>query len=272
MWLLWIVLIIGAITLVDWLAYKYIKGNPYRDREVKIGKHITIYAGHYNLGFYFGPEYNDHDYMMLIMHTMWHDIFIRMPWWKAKRSPGHEWRFGFYLYNDNSKKLFHEMVLMWGFWDKTIYMPWSFYIYRTTIEGQGGERYTSLERYDFKLRNRKARKYNSYALPLKETYTITAPGLGFCWTEPYTYTLKSGEVQETTAWYHIEQREWRRLWLMWCPLFNLIRTDLCINLKNEIGEQVGSWKGGVTGFSRPMLPGETPQDAYQRIMKEAVFK
>lgn len=262
--------LIGLMVLLDWLSYKYIPGNTYRDGEIKIGKYINIYGGPHNLAFHFDSGYyeecND-QIMTLVISTMWHGVFIHIPWWKAPIRGWSEYRFGFYLYNDNPRKLFTDVMLMWGKHSKYLYTPWSLDIYRTTIEGKTG-RYTSIQKYDFKIRTKLARKYNSLPLPLKETYEVSTPECGFCWEAPYTYILRNGEVQNTTAWYHIEEREWRRRWLRWCPLFNYVRRTLDIDLKDEIGEQVGTWKGGVTGFGKDMLPGEDPHTAYQRIMKE----
>ena len=40
---------------------------------------------------------------------------------------------------------------------------------------------------------------------------------------------------------------------------------------DEMGEKVGTWKGGVMSFSADMLPGEDVHTAYKRIMKTKVL-
>lgn len=84
---------------------------------------------------------------------------------------------------------------------------------------------------------------------------------------PYTYTLRSGEVQHRTATINVESRLWTRPWL---PRRRLERS---INVKfdGEVGERSGSWKGGCIGCGYTMLPGETPLLALRRMESERKF-
>lgn len=273
MWLLWILIIIGLITLVDWLTYKYIKGDGRRSNEFRVCEGFTIYGGPHNLAFHFEPDYDDSEHMQLIAATMWHQFFVHIPWWKVpegiNRWDDDKYRFGFYLYNDYPKKLFHTINIFWCSWSKYISMPWGYECHHTIYEGKNGKRY--IEFYDeYRKRNNRAKRYNAKPTDIKDSYDYYRSN-DFSWEAPYEYTTKSGEVQRTIGRYHIEEREWRQRWLYWCKLFCHRRRCVDIELMDEMGEKVGTWKGGVMSFGADMLPGEDVHAAYKRIMKTKVL-
>lgn len=89
---------------------------------------------------------------------------------------------------------------------------------------------------------------------------------------PYSYTLKSGEVQKRTATVskrrHVLTYAGTR-WLRW-PRW--IRESIEVQFDGEVGERSGSWKGGTIGCGYTMLPGETPLQTLRRMEVERVFK
>jgi hypothetical protein len=88
---------------------------------------------------------------------------------------------------------------------------------------------------------------------------------------PYTYTLNSGKIQYRTATVYVCRREWRRRWLGFTSLFSHGETCIDVQFNEEVGERSGSWKGGVTGCSYKMLPGETSKMTLERMEKERKF-
>lgn len=86
-------------------------------------------------------------------------------------------------------------------------------------------------------------------------------------THPYTYTLRSGEVQHRTATIKHERRLWTRWWLPFRRVSNVIDVEF----SDEVGERSGSWKGGCTGCSCIMKPGETPLQTLRRMELEREF-
>ncbi len=86
-------------------------------------------------------------------------------------------------------------------------------------------------------------------------------------SHPYTYRLRSGEVQHRTATIKEESRRWTRFWLPWA------RTSRAIDVAfdGEVGERSGSWKGGVIGCGYEMQRGESPVDTLRRMERERVF-
>lgn len=90
-------------------------------------------------------------------------------------------------------------------------------------------------------------------------------------TYPYTYVLKSGEVQHRLATIKVEEREWRWHWFKWLPFPKRISRDIGIDFNAEVGEQTGSWKGGCMGCGYNLLPNETPLECLRRMEKERKF-
>lgn len=86
-------------------------------------------------------------------------------------------------------------------------------------------------------------------------------------SHPYTYRLRSGEVQERTATIKEERRLWTRPWLPYKRESRYID----ISFSDEVGERSGSWKGGVLGCSFDMLEGETPLTTLRRMEAERRF-
>lgn len=71
----------------------------------------------------------------------------------------------------------------------------------------------------------------------------------------------------------IEEREWHRGegWFKWLKYFYppFIRRVLDLNFSAETGKKKGSWKGGTTGTSIDMLPGELPESAFRRYCEKS---
>ena len=90
--------------------------------------------------------------------------------------------------------------------------------------------------------------------------------LGVCPTARFEFTDFDGE--RLTATTRIEEREWAHGTgrFKWLSLFrrNIIRRSLDIDFSGETGKRKGSWKGGTTGTSIDMLPGELHEAAFRR--------
>lgn len=87
-----------------------------------------------------------------------------------------------------------------------------------------------------------------------------------CPTKIFSFTDFDGE--QLTAKTRIEEREWRlgTGWFMWLSHFHkpIIHRSLDIDFSGETGRRKGSWKGGTTGHSIEMLPGELHEAAFRR--------
>lgn len=87
-------------------------------------------------------------------------------------------------------------------------------------------------------------------------------------THPYTYTLKSGEVQHRRATIRVEEMEWRRWWLPWRHVWRGIEVEF----DDEVGERTGSWKGGTLGCGYEFKDStETPLECLRRMEAEREF-
>lgn len=90
-------------------------------------------------------------------------------------------------------------------------------------------------------------------------------------THPYSYTLKSGDVQHVNATIHVVQLEWRIKAMMWCPLIKKVITYIEVEFDGVVGERTRSWKGGCIGCYYAMLPGESPVDTLKRMEMNRKF-
>lgn len=88
---------------------------------------------------------------------------------------------------------------------------------------------------------------------------------------PYTYTLRSGEVQERVA--TISKRRhvitWRALRAVGWPRW--VKESINIEFDGEVGERSGSWKGGCIGCSYDIRRDETMLSALRRMEAERTF-
>lgn len=87
-----------------------------------------------------------------------------------------------------------------------------------------------------------------------------------------TFRFKDFDGEELEAVTHLEQREWRfgTGWFKWLSFFRKpkIRSSLSIAFSGETGKRKGSWKGGTTGHSIEMLPGDLHQEAFERYCQQ----
>lgn len=88
---------------------------------------------------------------------------------------------------------------------------------------------------------------------------------------PYTYVLKSGEVQQRSATVstrrHILCRRAFKVfgWPRWS------KESIEVQFSDEVGERSGSWKGGTIGCCYDLRPNETPLNALRRMEAERKF-
>lgn len=86
----------------------------------------------------------------------------------------------------------------------------------------------------------------------------------------FAFTDFDGEAIEVTT--VIEEREWtfgdgRFQWLRFFRRGKVSRS-LDLDFNKEVGPEKGSWKGGTTGHSIEMLPGELHEDAFRRYCEQ----
>lgn len=84
-----------------------------------------------------------------------------------------------------------------------------------------------------------------------------------------TFELRDYDGEKIIATTIIEEREWLRgeKWCKWLSWFYkpMIRRSMDIDFSAETGPEKGSWKGGTTGTSIDMLPGELHTSAMRRF-------
>lgn len=183
----------------------------------------------------------DHSYEegipRLCFCLVWMAFHIEMPFIKQRyddvnNSP----RYGFTV---------HDKAIWWHWGLKTFpfHFPWSWEIYRSDALGKDGvwvkNNWDSDDIY-------------------KESH-------------PYTYKLRSGEIQNRVATISQEYREWRWRWFMLIPFPRIVRNSINIDFDGEVGEEAGSWKGGTTGCGYDIKKGETMLECLRRMEAERKF-
>jgi hypothetical protein len=82
------------------------------------------------------------------------------------------------------------------------------------------------------------------------------------------FAFEDFDGEKLTVTTKIEEREWRfgTGYFKWLSLFRRpkISRSLSLDFSGEVGPEKGSWKGGTTGHSIEMLPGELHEAAFRR--------
>lgn len=90
------------------------------------------------------------------------------------------------------------------------------------------------------------------------------------WAEDYTFHYMcqpSGKAQHVPTTLHRE-RCTSTYRILGIPVRRRVTDEIAISFHEEVGNQRGSWKGGVVGTSARMKPGETPGDTLRRFQRE----
>ena len=258
------------------------QNHEYTDRKngkVHMNKRFTIYTeDHYGyqywLDFYSGfrklsvvyntCDYEDNRHSLHLAGLG--SLYLHFPWRNKKvieedvNNP--QPKYGFYLYGDG--KFFDSF---WYYKNKDghshakcIEMPWSLDFYRRSyLTNDGWLDCLESERRKARDRGEDIHKY-PYHLYSDDERLLKKEF-------PFRYVTKSGEVQNTTATCYMEEREWRPKWLKWTKLFNYVKPSLEISFKDEMGNQRGSWKGGVLGVGCPVTEEEKKNQNFETPLR-----
>lgn len=192
---------------------------------------------------------SDHGDWSLHVHVLWLNLFIRLPFLNATEHGFDVMmkHYGF-AFAPCADGVMNDIVLSWGNKSFYLYMPWMPTHYRTS-------RFTARGWVD------------------DDPHEWERPSDLITEVNPYKYVLRSGEIQNVTATISIVEREWRWRWFgllpMW-PFAHVIRS-IEVGFSAEVGERSGSWKGGCTGCSYEMYPGEIPEETLRRMERERTF-
>lgn len=142
-----------------------------------------------------------------------------------------------------------SFVVCWGAKSKFFYMPWMWDHCKTEVRRHDGSWVPYVGSYD------------THKEPDGRELQIFT----------YSYTLRSGEVQVATAEVYAERRIWKWRWFPWLSWPRKVRQSIDIRFDREMGERVGSWKGGCIGCGWDMLPGESMEQTLRRMEVERTF-
>lgn len=214
---------------------------------------MSFYPGWRKLNFRFGPASYFDNRFSINFSLGWGQFYIHIPFIRSKYDEAEPPEYGFYFYSD-SHWFPDSLCIKYGRKCKFIYLPWALEWYRTSYYMEDGE---WLHEYKGKR--------------IEDKYSEEFENRKFRQKAPYTYVLESGKVQNRIATIKVDEREWRRRWLMWAPIFNRVRTTIDVEFDGEVGERSGSWKGGTIGCGYDLLPKETPLQCLRRMERERKF-
>jgi hypothetical protein len=177
-------------------------------------------------------------------------FFVWLTLWRSSYPPRDEdrmfdaWMFSIHPFGER------HIYLHWRAWHRFISLPWSFDWIEHAVMNTAGEFVVT----EFKHRGNRA------------TVVLSDP------LEPqrflFRYQTRTGLIQYTTVTVKaVERRRWqwtffRRLRL---PVMVKTRHSLDLWFDDEMGNQRGSWKGGVLGTGCDYRPGEPIEKALRRF-------
>lgn len=234
---------------------------------------LNFYTGWKHLNFVYDTcSYEDNRHH-LRCSLGWGQLYLYFPWTNKNAPYGEdcnnpEKKYGFYFYGEGKG-------LADSFWyyknndghskTKCVDLPWAYDMTRHSMLLKDGW-------YDMYEKDRIKHIKNGTIDEHRKEFEI--------WDDderllkksfPFKYVTKSGELQETTATCYMEEREWRPKCMKWSGLFKHLRTQMWINFKDEMGNQRGSWKGGVLGCGceitkeeKKNMDFETPLRRYEK--------
>jgi len=174
----------------------------------------------------------------------WGELF-----WGFQSMEGPTW--GFYWYE-------HTLVICKGKTQKHIDMPYTRKCYRSSILLKDGKTWEhELTSEGNKLQNKDF--WDSEKWKDKR------------WSNNFSFIYKSkkfGKVASGVAHVTIDEIEFRIRSCMWATINRRIYKKLWVEFDTELGDESGSWKGGVVGSGIEMKKGEKPSEAFQRMMSE----
>lgn len=185
-------------------------------------------------------------------------IYLHLPFHSGILDCGESKQWGFYIYYHGFLSE-TQLVICKGKKNQHVSFPWNLEWYRTSYKH---EMESETGQWSWEHETRKKRR---------DFWDDSKWGCLWKRTYPYTYTLESGEIQERQATIKVTEREWRRRWLMWTPLFNKVVRSIDVSFDKEVGEKTGSWKGGTIGCGWSLKPNETPYQCLKRMEQERKF-
>lgn len=188
--------------------------------------------------------------LMIHLELMWISWYIHLPIYSTIDECEYP-EFGWY-YHSNS------LVLCWNMKKKFIHMLWTYEWIRTSRLLKDGT-------WENEVKGGKRKEYS------KERDQWELENL---WSETHhvTYVTTGGEIQDDIeATIKVQEIEWRQKWLMWTKWGNKVSKSINVDFNNEVGNQRGSWKGGVLGCSEEIKGNEKPLRTLRRMMKERNF-
>lgn len=213
---------------------------------------ISFYSGFRKINFKLSPASYFDNRFEISFSLGWGQFYIYLPI-RSKYDECDPPQYGFYFYSVDGW-FPTSFVWCWKRKTKFFYMPWYLVWTRTSVLTKNKE---------WIHETRKNRQIFWDENKWKDVLWYE--------TQPYTYILENGTVQNVDATIKVEEREWRPRWFKWTKLFATIKRYIDVEFSGEVGERTGTYKGGTMGCGYKILKGETPVQCLRRMERERKF-
>jgi hypothetical protein len=241
-----------------WRLLRRMVGHKYDTRY--LWGELNLHRPRFDIGFRISERgHDDGNHDMLIVAFVVGSIYVFLPTRLCRhfkdmslKSVSDDSDYGFYTIDCS-------IIWRWnrGYW--SWHLPFfSFNHYSTEVLSTDGKRTVYLELAKDRSRDWKDRFAEKEAAQAANSEV-----------HPYTYVRRNGEVQNRTATCYIDRMTWTRKWF---PFFKHVKTSIWVTFNEEIGEEVGSWKGGTTGCGWELRRGETILQSLRRMEAERFFE
>jgi len=214
---------------------------------------LDFTSGFHKICFKFSFTSYDDDRFRIVLSLGYGILFLYLPFHSKIKDECDFPEYGFYFYGEDSQ-WFDSFWLCLGNKTFCFRMFWDWTWFRTSMLRKDGtwEHETKKDRKDF----------------WKDEWKDVL----FSETHEYKYITENGKLQERLATIKVVEREWRWRSFMWLRFPRKIIRDIEIEFNKEIGERVGSYKGGTIGCSYEMKKVETPYNTLKRMEMTRNFK
>lgn len=198
---------------------------------------------HTTLGMLLFPLGFINPWLFLLCLIPYGHLFISIPIETKVNDYTEDPQYGFYWYTHGLGT--EQLWFWWGIKYYVISMPWHLEWYRTSVLLKPVK--NDEENWEHEYKGQKKDFYNDEWKDKKLSYK-------YLFRDKYDGTSVPCTIT-------VGEREWRRKWWYKYSWFNFVKRYIDVEFHKEVGRKKGSWKGGVTGASWKLKPGQHPYEA-----------
>lgn len=209
----------------------------------------------------FAIDFGKHANWHLHLCLGWPVLFITLPFQKLRDRD--DWDVNERTRGYGVSYFDRQFYVKCGFWQKFIPAPWSVKVVRREWLRADGV-WIDADAEDAALPGENG--LDAWARRRDERRAVEYVEVEDFWYHPPGMETQRGKARLT-----VDRHFTRPLWRSWLPILTRERWGFTCDFSCEVGNQAGSWKGGVLGCGGEIKRGETLTEAFQRMMRERKF-